>query len=110
MLLGHRGSTHKIFLFLPMKSVYKMNRYVQLYIDEIRRLHGGPVSIVSGQKSCLTSWFWKCLYEGLGIKLQFSTIFYLQTNSQSERMIQTLKDMCELGIGFQRLLENNIYL
>ena len=40
-----------------------------------------------------TSRFWKKLQEALGTQLHFSTAFHPQTDGQSERIIQILKDM-----------------
>ena len=82
-------STH----FLPIKTTYTLDQLAQLYIDEIVRLHGVPVSIVSDRDPRFTSMFWKSLHGALGTKLKFSTAFYLQTDGQSERTIQTLEDM-----------------
>ncbi|EOY19088.1 Uncharacterized protein TCM_043787 [Theobroma cacao] len=64
-----------------------------LYIDEIVRLHGVPVSIVSDRDPRFTSRFWPKFQEALGTKLKFSTAFHPQTDGQSERTIQTLEDM-----------------
>lgn len=33
--------------FLPMKTMYSLSKYAQVYIDEIVRLHGVPLSIIS---------------------------------------------------------------
>ncbi|CAL2271224.1 unnamed protein product [Prunus armeniaca] len=59
----------------------------------IVRLHGAPVSIVWDRDARFTSRFLRCLQEAMGTRLQFSTIFHPQTDGQSERTIQTLKDM-----------------
>ena len=79
--------------FLPVKTTYSLDQLAQLYINEIVRLHGVPVSIVSYRDPRFTSMFWKSLHGALGTKLKFSTAFHPQTNGQPERTIQTLEDM-----------------
>ncbi|KAI5348622.1 hypothetical protein L3X38_001509 [Prunus dulcis] len=79
--------------FLPIKETYSLTRLAKLFVDEIVRLHGAPVSIVSDRDARFTSRFWKCLQKAMGTRLQFSTAFHPQTDGQSERTIQTLEDM-----------------
>ncbi|WRX23577.1 Reverse transcriptase domain - like 10 [Theobroma cacao] len=79
--------------FLAVHSTYSIEKLAQLYIDEIVRLHGVPVSIVSDRDPRFTSRFWPKFQEALGTKLKFSTAFHPQTDGQSERTIQTLEDM-----------------
>ena len=50
------------------------------YINEIIRLHGVPVSILSNKDPWFTSHFWESLHKALGIKLNFSTAFHPQTD------------------------------
>ena len=79
--------------FLPTQSVYSVDRLAKLYVDEIVRLHGVPVSIVSDRDPRFTSRFWPRFQEAMGTKLKFSIAFHPQTDGQSERTIQTLEDM-----------------
>ena len=51
----------KIAHFILGKFIYRMNRWAQLYIREIVRLHGVPVSIVSDRDTKFTSQLWKSL-------------------------------------------------
>ena len=62
-------------------------------MNEIVRLHGIPLSIVSNHYPRFTSKFWKELQSALGTRLNFSTAFHPQTDKQSERVIQVLEDM-----------------
>ncbi|KAL0549074.1 hypothetical protein IC582_013554 [Cucumis melo] len=82
-------STH----FVPGKSTYTASKWAQLYMSEIVRLHGVPVSIVSDRDARFTSKFWKGLQTAMGTRLDFSTAFHPQTDGQTERLNQVLEDM-----------------
>ena len=73
--------------FLPIRIDYSMDRIAELYVKEIVRLHGVPLSIMSDRDPRFTSRFWKELQSALGTKLNFSTTFHPQTDGQSERLI-----------------------
>ncbi|KAI5335248.1 hypothetical protein L3X38_025381 [Prunus dulcis] len=79
--------------FLPVRANYTLNKLAKIFIDEIVRLHGVPVSIISYRDPRFTSRFWAKLNEAFGTQLWFSTAFHPQTDGQSERTIQTLEDM-----------------
>ncbi|KAL5568353.1 hypothetical protein UlMin_024928 [Ulmus minor] len=79
--------------FLPIKITYSLEQLADLYVKEIVRLHGVPISIISDRDSRFTSAFWKSVQKAMGTKLKFSTAFHPQTDGQTERTIQTLEDM-----------------
>ncbi|KAL0561626.1 hypothetical protein IC582_002066 [Cucumis melo] len=79
--------------FVPGKSTYTASKWAQLYMSEIVRLHGVPVSIVSDRDARFTSKFWKGLQTAMGTRLDFSTAFHPQTDGQTERLNQDLEDM-----------------
>ncbi len=70
--------------FLPVHNTGSKDKLVQLYIDEIMRLHGVPISIVSDRSpvrlAVLESFDWT-----LGTCLDFSTTYHPNTDGQSER-------------------------
>eukprot|EP00258_Populus_trichocarpa_P039399 XP_024455418.1 uncharacterized protein LOC112327280 [Populus trichocarpa] len=94
----------KSSLFLPMKMGDSVEKLAQLYIKEVVRLHGVPLSIVSDRDPRFTSRLWSCIQRALGTRLNLSTAFHPQTDGQSERTIQILEDLlwsCILEFGGQ---------
>ena len=79
--------------FLPVRTTYTLDQLADLYVREIVRLHGVPVSIISDRDGRFTASFWKSLHRSLGTKLKFSTAFHPQTDGQTERTNQILEDM-----------------
>ena len=84
---------NKLAHFLAMQKDFELERYADLYVRQIVRLHGVPVTITLNHNPRFTTNFWKSLQTALGTKLQFSTAYHPQTYGQSERTIQTLEDM-----------------
>ncbi|KAL4030996.1 hypothetical protein IC575_009251 [Cucumis melo] len=68
--------------FVPGKSTYTASKWAQLYMSEIVRLHGVPVSIVSDRDARFTSKFWKGLQTAMGTRLDFSTAFHPQIDGR----------------------------
>ena len=79
--------------FLPVSNDDSLDKLAQLYVEEIVRLHGVPISIVSDRDPRFTSRFWSSLQDAMRTRLHFSTTFHPRTDGQLERTIQTLEDM-----------------
>ena len=67
-------------------------------MEEIVRLHGVPISIVSDRDPRFTSRFWSSIQDAMETRLHFSTTFHPQTDGQSQRTIQTLEDMLRVCV------------
>ncbi|GJX64524.1 putative reverse transcriptase domain-containing protein [Tanacetum coccineum] len=88
--------------FIPTRATDSMETLTRLYIKEIVSRHGVPISIISDRDSHFTSRFWQSLQNALGTQLDMSTTYHPETDGQSERTIQTLKDMlraCVIDFG-----------
>ena len=72
--------------------------YAQIFIDSVFRLHSLPEVIISDRDPRFTGKFWRALFDLFGTDLQFSTVFHLQTDGQSERMIQMLENFLRLYV------------
>nr|GFC46615.1 retrotransposable element Tf2 [Tanacetum cinerariifolium] len=97
--------------FLPIRKDYSVSRFADILQQEIVRLHGTPSAIVSDRDPCFASRFWKGLQKAWGTRLKFRTAFHPQTDSQSERTIQTLEDMlCSCALECTRNWDDYICL
>ncbi|GKE41468.1 putative reverse transcriptase domain-containing protein, partial [Tanacetum coccineum] len=67
---------------------YKMDRLSRLYLNEIVVRHGVSISIISDRDSRFTSKFWQSMQEALGTRLDMSTAYHPQTDSQSPELVQ----------------------
>ena len=88
--------------FILVKVTYNAEKLAKLYISEIVRLHGVPLSIISDRGTQFTSKFWRTLHAELRTRLDLSTAFHPQTVGQFERTIQVLEDMlraCVIEFG-----------
>nr|GFD11016.1 hypothetical protein [Tanacetum cinerariifolium] len=59
--------------------------HLEIFQQEILRLHGTPSAIVSDRDPRFASHFWRGLQKAWGTRLKFSTAFHPQTDGQSER-------------------------
>ena len=85
-----------------MRKTDSIDKLTQLYVNEVIRLHGVPVSIVSYRDPRFTSRLWPSIQLALGTRLNLSTSFHPHTDGQIERTIQTLEDLlraCILEFG-----------
>nr|GFB02011.1 reverse transcriptase domain-containing protein [Tanacetum cinerariifolium] len=92
----------KSAIFTPIRETDPMDKLARIYLKEVVSRHGIPVSIISDRDSRFASNFWISLQNALGTRLDMSTTYHPKTNGQSERTIQTLKDMlraCEIDFG-----------
>ena len=81
--------------FLAVWMTFTLERFCRLFIQEIVRLHGVPISIVSDRDPRFTTHFWKSFQKAIGTRLTMSTTFHPQTDGQSKRTRQVLEDMLQ---------------
>ncbi|WVZ87922.1 hypothetical protein U9M48_034496 [Paspalum notatum var. saurae] len=110
----------KLAHFIPVKATHNAPRLAELYVQNVLRLHGVPISIVSDRGPQFTARFWKSLHEAMGTKVDYSTTYHPQTDGQPERVNQLLEDLlraCVLtygpnredGLPFAKFSYNNGY-
>ena len=69
--------------FLPVHTTHKTEKYAEIYVDQIVRLHGIPKTIVSDRGALFVSRFWEQLQESLGTQVIRSSAYHPQTDGQT---------------------------
>ena len=82
----------KLADFLPIKVTLSED-YSKLFLKEIVKLHGAPLSIISERDTEFTSLFLKAFKSEISMKQKLSTAFHPKIDGQEERTIQTLEYM-----------------
>jgi hypothetical protein len=59
--------------FIPLRHPYTAASVAKAFMDNVVKLHGVPVSIISDRDRVFTSAFWKELIKAVGTKLHYST-------------------------------------
>jgi hypothetical protein len=70
--------------FVPLGHLYTATSVAKAFFESIVRLHGLLESIVSYRDPVFTSKFWSELFTLSSIRLQMSSAFHPQSDSQSE--------------------------
>ncbi|GJS15021.1 putative reverse transcriptase domain-containing protein [Tanacetum coccineum] len=92
----------KSAIFVPMRETNPMEKLARMYLKEVVTGHEIPVSIICDRDPRFASNFWRSLQKDLGTSLDMSTAYHPPTDEQSEKTIQTLKDMlraCVIDFG-----------
>jgi hypothetical protein len=92
----------KTAYFLPVHTTHKTKKYAEIYVDQIVCLHGIPKTIVSDRGALFVARFWEQLQKSLGTQVIRSSAYHPQTDGQTKRVNQILKDMlraCVLHYG-----------
>ncbi|GKA27082.1 putative reverse transcriptase domain-containing protein [Tanacetum coccineum] len=88
----------KSAILVPMRETNPIEKLARMYLKEVVMRHGMPISIICDHDHRFALNLWRSLQKALGTSLDMSIAYHLQTDSQSERTIQTLEDMLHAGV------------
>ena len=83
----------KVAHLIPVRKDNTAKDIATIFIKHIFVYHGLPRRIISDRDSKFTSNFWKALFEATQTNISFSTAYHPQTDGQTERVNQIIKDM-----------------
>lgn len=72
--------------FIALSHPYTAQDVINLYMDNVFKLHGLPKVIVTDRDPIFTSSIWQALFKSLKVELHLSSAYHPQTNGQTERV------------------------
>jgi len=92
----------KMAHFIPTHKNATAEDTANLFVREIFRLHGAPVSIVSDRDSKFTSGFWQRFMSLLNIKINLSSAFHPETDGSTEIINQVIEQYLRVFCNYQQ--------
>jgi transposase InsO family protein len=77
--------------FVPLKHSYTTVSVAKCFLNNVVKLHGMPLSIVSDHDKIFISTFWKSLFKLHGTTLCYSSSYHPQSDGQIEVVNRTLE-------------------
>jgi hypothetical protein len=84
--------------FIPLKTTHRATDVADIFLKEVTRLHGIPKTIVSNRDLKFTSNFWKGMFKGFRMNLNFSTTYHPESDGQTERVNRVIEDMLRMYV------------
>jgi hypothetical protein len=72
--------------FISLPHPFTTRKIVQLFLDNVFKLHGLSLAMITNRDRIFTSQLWQDLFKSFGVKLKFSSAYHPQTDGQSERV------------------------
>ena len=78
--------------FISLAHPYTVAQIVTVLTDNVFKLHGMPVVMVTDRDRIFTSNMWQSMFKAMDVKLHLSTSYHPQTDGQTERVNQCLEN------------------
>jgi transposase InsO family protein len=77
--------------FLPLAHPFTSFQVAKVYLDNVFKLHGMPVALVSDRDKVFTTQLWRELFGLSHTQLRMSSAYHPQTDGQTERVNQCME-------------------
>jgi len=89
----------KMVHLIPLNTTASASEVAKLFFQNVVRIHGLPLLIISDRDVKFTSNFWKSLFKSFNTQLMFSSSYHPQTDGQSERTNRTVEQLIRTTVG-----------
>ena len=87
---------------VPYNKTVTGEEIARLFIDNVYKYHGLPDDIISDRGTQFTSKFWQSLFKILQVEIKLSSAYHPQTDGQTERVNQVLKQYLRCSINYHQ--------
>jgi hypothetical protein len=77
--------------FIPLRHPFTAAGVAKIFMNNIYKLHGMPLSIISDRDCIFTSNLWRELFSLAGVQLHMSSSYHPQSDGQTECLNQTME-------------------
>lgn len=77
--------------FVALKHPFTASLIARILFDNVYKLHGLPLSIISNRDKVFTNKLWQSLFSLGGVQLKRSSTYHPQTDGQTERINQCME-------------------
>jgi hypothetical protein len=83
---------------IPLKTTHKVADVADIFLKEVACLHEIPKMIVSNRDPKFTLNFWKGLFKGFRMNLNFSIAYHPEFDGHIERVNRVIEDMLRMYV------------
>ena len=77
--------------FVPLSHPFAAGVVAKTFMQQVYRLHGVPLSIISDRDRIFTSQLWQELFKLANVQLRMSSAYHPQSDGQTERVNQCVE-------------------
>jgi hypothetical protein len=88
--------------FIPLAHPYTVQKVAHIFMDNIHKLHGPPIVIITDRDRIFLSKLWTEIFTAMKISLHLFTAYHPESDGQTDRKSQPMYGTISQMHGFSR--------